>query len=104
MTAIKFDIKNRKSATVAEFIATPFGNRVLTTDGEMLYTPEQLPIEAGVVISYTAHKAGETHTMMNGKDVTFKKEGIHDIMCKQSANVAVKIAVESRFRTLAELV
>lgn len=104
MSAIAFSIAKRKQATVSEFIQTPFGNRVLTTSGQMLYTPENMPIEAGVVISYSEHGAGETHVTMSGKEVTFKKAGIHDLMVKQSANVAVKIAVESRFRQLAELV
>ena len=91
-----------KEATVKAYIPTMFGSQILTTKDEMLYLPERVKAKAGVKFMYKEHKAGETHKVLNGKEVTFKNDGIHDYLIVRDAEEAQQINVRREFVALME--
>lgn len=83
----------RETATVTAFMPSKFGTKVELNDNEIAYLHDSVQVDTGMQIKFSRHDAGSEHTLMNGKKITFKEKGIHDIMIVTSARRAEKIAL-----------
>ena len=92
----------RETATVTAFMPSKFGNKVELNDTEVRYLPENVKVETGMKIKFSRHGAGEECTLQNGDVITFKVEGIHDVMIVQSANKTLALEVAAVKFKLAE--
>lgn len=80
-----------KKAIILAFSPVKYGFKVLTDKGTYYLSNNSLPsgIAPGMEIMFNEHKAGDVYPKHFGKEGTFKKEGIHDLMISKTVSKAL---------------
>lgn len=75
-------------ATILAFKTTLHGFQVLTDKGMYYLNSQSMPsgIAPGMEIMFSEHTAGDKYPVTFGKEGTFKKTGIHDIMISKTVS------------------